>query len=160
MTTVEEQIWDYIDGNCTTIERSAIEAKIATDEHYKAVYEEFSALNLQIGQIQLDEPPMAFNRNIMEMVKLESAPVSLKTKIDNRIIYGIAAFFILSVVTIFIYAVSHSKLEMPALMTKINFAADIDRFITPASIKIFLFADLIIGFLYLDTLLRRKKQMS
>lgn len=160
MTTVEEQLWDYIDGSCTAIERSAIEAKIATDENYKAIYEEFLALNLQMAQIELDEPPMAFNRNIMEMVKLETAPVSLKTKIDNRIIYGIAAFFILSALAIFIYAVTYGNLEMPATVKKMNFAVDLDRFITPASIKIFLFADLVIGFLYLDTLLRRKKQVS
>ena len=31
MKTIEEQLWDYIDGNCSPTEKIEIEAKIASD---------------------------------------------------------------------------------------------------------------------------------
>lgn len=156
MKTVEEQIWDYIDGNCSAAESAEIEAKIAADTVYQNVYKEFSELNQQISTIDLDEPSMAFNRNIMEMIKLEAAPVSLKTKLDNKIIYSIAAFFAVLVLIILGYSVSHATFTESKSFVNV----DITRFITPAMIKIFIFADILIGFLFLDSLLRRKKQMS
>lgn len=156
MTTVEEQIWDYIDGNCSAEEQITIAAKIAGDSHYQAVYNELSLLNAQISSIELDEPSMAFNRNIMEMVKLEAAPVSLKTKLNHKIIYSIAAFFILMSLAVLGYSVSQASFTV----SKPVFTLDITRYITPAVIKAFIFADIIIGFLFLDSLLRRKKQIS
>lgn len=47
--------------------------------------------------MELDEPSMSFTRNVMEAVALQPAPVSLKTKVDNQIIFSIAAFFVLSI---------------------------------------------------------------
>ena len=156
MTSVEEQIWDYIDGNCSTEEQLTIAAKIAADPHYQAVYNELSILNEQISGIELDEPSMAFNRNIMEMVKLEAAPVSLKTKLNHKIIYGIAALFIIMILAVLGYSVSQATFTA----SKPLFTLEITRYITPAVIKAFIFADIIIGFLFLDSLLRKNKQVN
>lgn len=152
MTTIEEQIWDYIDGIGSADYRLGIESKIASDEAYKAVYEELSALHQQIGDISLDEPSMSFNRNVMEMVNLEIAPVSMKTKIDTRIIYGISAFFILAIAAIFIYVLSQLSFTAP----KVTLTFNLTSYMTPTLFKGFLFADVIIGLLYLDRLLRKK----
>lgn len=152
MTTIEEQIWDYIDGVGSADHILEIEGKIASDEAYKAVYQELSALHQQIGKISLDEPSMSFSRNVMEMVNLEIAPVSMKTKVDNRIIYGISAFFILAVTAIFIYVLSQLHFTAP----KMNVAVNLTSYLTPNLIRGFLFIDVVIGLLYLDRLLRKK----
>lgn len=158
MTTIEEQIWDYIDGSCTAEEKLTIKTKIASDKAYSIIYRELLAVNKQLADIDLDEPSMAFNRRVMNLVEMETAPVSLKTRVDHRIIYGIAAFFILAIVSIVIYSISQiqfsasaTKLEWPS----VNF--DFNRYLTPTFIRIFLFVDLLLGFIYLDGFLRRKK---
>jgi hypothetical protein len=157
MTTIEEQIWDYIDSSGTAGHRLEIERKIATDETYRSVYTELSAIHQQIGEISLDEPSMSFSRNVMEMVNLEMPPVSLKTKVDNRIIYSIAAFFILAMAVILVYVVSNIQLTMPKMTLTISMDQYLGQYVSPVFIKSFLFIDTIIGFLYLDRLLRRKR---
>lgn len=152
MTTIEEQIWDYIDGIGSVGYRLEIERKIASDEAYKALYQELLALNQQIGEISLDEPSLSFSRNVMEMVKLEIAPVSMKTKVDTRIIYTISAFFIVAITAIFIYVLSQLHFTAP----KIDVAVNLTSYLTPNLIRGFLFIDVVIGLLYLDRLLRKK----
>jgi hypothetical protein len=156
MKTIEEQIWDYIDGNLTIEEKLAIETKIATDLTYSSIYKELSAVNLHLNAMETDMPPMAFNRNVMDRVAKEIAPVSLKTKVNQWIIYGIAAFFIFTLSAILIFAISQtnfsgSNIKLPEMNI------DFTRYFGPAFIKIFLFTDLLLGFIYLDVFLRRKK---
>ncbi|WP_158796307.1 hypothetical protein [Pedobacter sp. L105] len=155
MTTIEEQIWDYIDGNQDAALRSETAVKIAEDEDYKSVYLELIAIHQQIGEISLDEPSMGFNRKIMELVELEMAPVSLKTKVDHRIIYGIAAFFILVITAIMVGIISQINFTLPKTTFRVN--VDMKQYFTPTLIRAFIFSDVILGLLYLDGLLRRKK---
>ena len=156
MKTIEEQIWDYIDDNLTIEEKSAIAAKIATDQTYSELYQELSAVNLHLGKLEIDMPPMAFNRKVMDLVAQEIAPVSLKTKVDLRIIYAVAGFFILTLSAILVYAISQIHFTASAINVP-EVSIDFTRYLTPAFIKIFLFTDLLIGFVYLDGFLRRKK---
>lgn len=153
MTTIEEQVWDYIDGNGDAAYRLETEKKIAAEPAYSSVYKELMALQQQLLEISLDEPSMSFSRNVMERLSHEAAPVSLKTKTDNRIILAIASFFILAIAAIFIYAISKSHVSAP----KIHLTIDMERYLTPTLIKIFLFIDIVIGFLYVDRLLHKKR---
>jgi len=152
MTTIEEQIWDYIDGKCDAETRRELEVKIAADGTYQAMYREFMAVNMQLRELALDEPPMAFNRKVMDLVALEVAPVSLKTRVDQRIITGIAIFFIVMIAAVIGYAFSQADYTLP----KMTFSFSFDSHLTPLLIKGFLFADALLGLLYLDALLRKK----
>ena len=157
MSTIDEQIWEYIDGTCSPEEKLAIEAKIASDNNYASTYEELMQVHQMLNAEQLDEPSMSFTRNVMDLVDLEIAPVSLKTKVDQRIILSIAAFFGLAFLAIFVYAITHASysfadFKIPKL--QVNF--DMSSYITPTFVKIFLFVDLILGLFYLDGFLRRK----
>jgi len=159
MKTIEEQIWNYIEGNLTIEEKKAIEEKIAADKTYSNLYEELSAVNLHLTKLETDMPSMAFNRKVMDLVDLEIVPVSLKTKVDQRIIYGVASFFILTLSAILIYAVSQTHFSASAIKVP-DLNIDFSRYLTPMFIKIFLFTDLILGFIYLDGFLRRKKDIK
>lgn len=160
MITIEEEIWDYIDGNSSAAQRLTMEAKIASDPIYRSLYEEFLDINAQMAGMDLEEPSMSFTRNVMEHVKLEIAPVSLKTKVDKRIIYSISAFFICTILAIVGYIVANSDVTFQSIKLA-NFSAasslDFSKYITPTFIKVFLFVDMLLAFAYLDSLLRRKR---
>jgi hypothetical protein len=105
--------------------------------------------------MSLEEPSMSFTRNVMDQVNLEIPPVSIKTKVDRRIIIGLASTFIISMVLVVSYAILNSTLtfELPQLKMETNFDKDVSSMI----VKVFLFVDLVIGLLYFDSFLRRKK---
>jgi hypothetical protein len=157
MKTIEEQIWDYLDGSCDAAERIEIATKIDTDPIYRTIYQELSHIHTLLTAEQLEEPSMSFTRNVMEQVQLEIAPVSLKTKVDNKIICAIGGSFLLSFLAIFIYALVNStgssiEFTLPALQFNIH----ISQYVTPLAVKIFLFVDLVLALMYFDRLLRRK----
>ena len=158
MNTIEQQLWDYIDGNLDAAEAKSIEEKINTNAEIKLQYEELLSLNIAFGKIELDEPSMSFTRNVMESVSLAPAPVALKTKVNTRIIYGIGGFFILSLVTLLGYALFNIDFTTTDFDLKLNADFNWEKYISPTVLYSFLFADLVIGLIFIDYLLR--KQMT
>ena len=157
MKTIDEEIWAYIDGSCNAAESQRIAEKIATDDNYAVAFQELSKLNDLMAADELEEPSMSFSRNVMEAVALEIAPKKLTTKVNNKIIYSIAAFFILSIAAIFVYAFANStpsgtEFTMPA----VSFKMDLSQMLSPLYMKIFLMFDLALLLLYMDRLIRRK----
>jgi len=159
MKTIDEEIWAYIDGSCDALERTRIAEKIATDESYALAFQELSKLNELMASEELEEPSMSFSRNVMDAVAQEIAPKKLNTKVNNGIIYGIAAFFLLSLSAIFIYVVANSSPTVSTAEFKLPspaFNFDLSEVLSPLSMKIFLMVDLTLALLYMDRLLRRK----
>ncbi|ALL04133.1 hypothetical protein AQ505_00655 [Pedobacter sp. PACM 27299] len=160
MITIEEEIWDYIDGSSSQEQQLAVEAKIASDPVYRSLYQEFLEINKEMSGLGLEEPSMSFTRNVMEQVKLEIAPVSMKTKVDKRIIYSISGFFIFSMLAIVTYIVANSDFTFQdAKFGKLFSSGQLDfsKYFTPTFIKIFLFVDVLLAFAYLDSFLRTKR---
>ncbi len=153
---LEEQLWNYIDGHCSPAEKSAIETRLAVDKPFYALYQELLAVNQELNSIDLEEPSMSFTRNVMEKTKLEPAPLTLKTKVDKRIIYTLASFFIFSIMGIFIYAIAKSDLSFSD-MPKMDFTWDTHKLITPLSLQLFILVDVILLLVYLDSYLRKGK---
>ncbi len=156
MNTIEQQLWDYIDGNLDEFSKKAIEEKIESDARIKAQYEELLNLNSVFSALDLDEPSLSFTRNVMESIALAPAPVAMKTKVDKKIIYVIGGFFIVSLLFLFGYTIYSSNLSMPKLDFYSNFNFNLDRYITPTVLYIFLFFDLVIGLVFLDKFLRKR----
>ena len=156
MNTIEQQLWDYIDGNLDEIQRKIIEEKIESDATVKLQYEELLNLNFAFSEMELDEPSMSFTRNVMESVALEPAPISLKTKVDTRIIFSIGGFFVISILTLLGYVLYNSTFTMPDFGE--NFTADfnLDKYITPTAMYVFIGFDIVIGLVFMDYVLRRK----
>lgn len=160
MITIELEIWDYIDGNGTAQQRQAVEAKIASDPVYHSLYKELLNINAEMAGMDLEEPSMSFTRNVMEQVKQEIAPVSLKTKVDKRIIYSISAFFIFAILGIVGYILASSDFAFQSFKfsnLQPSWSIDFNKYISPTFIKIFIFIDMILAFAYLDSFLRRKR---
>ena len=96
---------------------------------------------------------MSFTRNVMEQVQQEIAPVKLKTKVDNRIIYAIGGFFSITLLGLlgYAFATADFKLKMPA----VNMNFNIDALISPAFLMGFLFVNAALLLVYLDIFLRK-----
>lgn len=97
MMNTEDRLWDYIDGLCSPEERNTIEQLLQSDATFSMKYDELLSLHQQLKSVELDEPGMGFNNRVMDQVLVGPHPTSLKTKVDNRIIYAIAAFFVLTI---------------------------------------------------------------
>lgn len=160
MNTIEEQLWNYIDGNCNFAEKIEIETKIKADLQYSTTYKELLLVNNELSNLELEEPSMSFTRNVMEQVNLELKPIALKTKVDNRIIYSIGAIFILSIVAIFGYVVATADLNFKFNLSQLNFDLYETKIINPTSIRIFLMVDLVLILIYIDSFLRKRKDTT
>lgn len=158
MSTIEEQLWNYIDGNCTATEKEEIEAKIAVNIQYHTTYQELLAVHQTLNSLDFEEPSMSFTRNVMEQVNLELKPVALKTKVDQRIIYSIGAFFVLSLLGILGYALATSDLNFTIPTWNLSF--DTSKLISPVSIQLFVLVDVVLALVYLDSYLRKGKNLA
>jgi len=156
MNIIEQQLWDYIDGNLNETQRKNIEEKIETDVSVKLQYEELLSLNIAFSEMELDEPSMSFTRNVMENVALQPAPVSLKTKVDSRIIFSISAFFVLSILAILGYILYNTTFSMPDFSKYFAININVDKILTPTSIYIFFGIDLVLGLIFMDYIFRKR----
>ncbi|MCJ8208154.1 hypothetical protein MUY27_00450 [Mucilaginibacter sp. RS28] len=160
MSTTEEKLWNYIDGLCSAEEQQAIARLIETDGIYRRKYEELLALNAELGDIQLDEPPMAFTYNVMEAIRAEEAAMPLKASINKNIIRGIVGFLSLVIIAVIAYAMlsinwsagDHGAYELPSVKLP-NIQA-----ITSSPVwKGFLFFDVVLGLFLFDAYLHKRK---
>ncbi|WP_316830315.1 hypothetical protein [Pedobacter aquatilis] len=156
MNTIEQQLWDYIDGNLDETQRKSIEEKIENDVSVKLQYEELLSVNLVFSEMGLDEPSMSFTRKVMDNIALQPVPVSLKIKVDNRIVFSITAFFVLSITAILGYILYKTTFSMPDFGKYFSVKLNINELLTPTSLYIFLGADLVLGLIFIDYILRKK----
>jgi hypothetical protein len=163
MNSIEEKLWNYIDGTCPPAEQEAIATLIEQDEVYRKKYNELLQLNMEFAAIEIEEPSMAFTYNVMETIRTEHAKQPLKAAIDKRIILGISAFFVLTLAALLIYALSSvnwsagSGFKMPDQLnvTQVK-VTHISSYFTGPVVKGFLFFDVVMGLFLLDSYLRRK----
>ncbi|MBK0380319.1 hypothetical protein [Mucilaginibacter segetis] len=162
MNSIEEKLWNYIDGNCSIDEHKAIATLIANNEAYKSKYNELLLLNNEFTGMEMDEPPMAFTYKVMETIRTENARQPLKAAIDTRIILGISAFFIITVAALLVFAFSTvnwtagTTIKTPELIK----LPAIKSYFTGPLIKGFLFFDLVMGLFLLDNYLRKKSGLK
>ena len=159
MNTVEEKLWNYIDGTCSEEEQKAIGTLIAQDETYKRKYEELLALNQEFSKMELDEPSMAFTYNVMETIRAEYAQQPLKAGINKRIIKGISGFFILSISILVIYMISTIHIGHVAGNAALDVnikLPDLTKYFNKQVLEGFVFFDVVLGLFLFDAYLRRK----
>ena len=161
MNTIEEKLWNYIDGTCSDEDRKAIDILIAQDEVYRRKYEELLALNQEFSKMELDEPPMAFTYNVMEAIRAEHAKQPLKAGINKRIIKVISGFFIVSIALMLILAISNvhpgnSSANISVHLPDSLRLPDIKNYLSKPVLEGFLFFDIVLGLFLFDAWLRRK----
>ncbi len=154
MTKQEEQLWNYIDGFCSSAEKAEVEEKLATDQVFQQLYMQLLEVNEQLNiHLEIDEPSMSFTRNVMEQVQHQIAPITLKTKVDKKIIYAIGGFFSITLLGLLVYAFATAEYKMKVPVVSINL--DIATLISPTFLMAFLFINAALLLIYLDSFLRK-----
>ncbi len=159
MNSIEERLWNYIDGNCTADEKQAISLLIAQDDEYKQLYQQLLILNHDIMAIKPDEPSMAFTYNVMEAIRTDYALKPLKATIDHRIIKGITAFFILTIAAILVFVFLNIHFQSASYSSKITTGINLSQISNLTSgifMKGFLIFDVVLALFLVDAWMRKK----
>jgi hypothetical protein len=159
--TIEERLWDFIDGTCNAEEKTFIEQLIATNAEWKAKYKELLEVNQLMSDIDLEEPSMRFTQNVMEEIgKFQIAPAA-QSYINKRVIWGIGTFFLLSIVGFLIYgfgqvdwASTSGNSKMPIDFSKV----DLSVFFNNTYTNVFMMVNAVLGLALLDMYLGKKKK--
>ena len=159
MNSIEEKLWNYIDGTCTNDEQQAIARLIEQDETYRFKYHELLGFNQEIMALEPDEPSMAFTFNVIEQIRAEQTLKPLKATIDNRIIKGIGAFFLLTILAMLLYIISSVNwsagsgisLQVPSIKLP-----ELKNIFTGPFLKGFLLFDVMIALVLYDAWRRKR----
>ncbi|GAB3924869.1 anti-sigma factor family protein [Mucilaginibacter myungsuensis] len=168
MNDTEEKLWNYIDGTCTPADRAQIEERLITDVAFKQQYEELVLINAEFTTLELDEPPMAFSYNVMEQIRKQEALAPLKAKVDKRIVYAVAGFFLLAISALLLLTLSNlgwSDNASPSVQTGIKLPVkltipDMGNLFNGVWMRYFLFFDMVLLLFLADAYLRRKPKTT
>lgn len=161
MMNIEVRLWDYVDGFCSDEERSTIEKLLQSDPAVKIKYEELLLLQQQLKSVELDEPSMGFKNRVMEQVLAGPHPVALKTRVDNRIIYLIAAFFVFTIGGMLAYTIYNmdwsnaQNFELPKMELPVVNWSFLEN---PAFTLFFLSMNVVLGLLLIDKMVTARRR--
>ena len=158
---IEVKLWEYIDGMVEPSERSAIEQLIAENAEWRAKYLELLDLHQSINLVELEEPSLRFTRNVMdEIAKHQIAPAT-REYINQKIIWGIAAFFITVIVSFVIYGLAQidwSAGNSDGTIGGVDFRqVDYSRMFSNTFVNIFMMLNIVLGLMLLDRYLADRK---
>jgi hypothetical protein len=158
MSSIEEKLWDYIDGSVTADDQKAISLLIEQDEVYRSKYLELLKLNQEFSAMELDEPSMAFTYNVMEAIRTENAQKPLKATINHALIKVIFAFFVFIIGALVLFLLANIKWtggNMGIQLDTIKLPAFKNYFTGPV-MKGFFYFDIILGLFFFDSYLRKR----
>jgi hypothetical protein len=107
-------------------------------------------------ELDLEEPSMSFSRNVMHQIKEELKPVALQTKVNDKIVYAIASLFGAVLLMLFGYAISISDFNFNFELPSFSFSQVVQSFIDQLNLQIFLFIDVALMLVFLDSYFRKQ----
>ena len=157
---IEERLWEYIDGQSSVDEKTTIEKLLETSRQWHEKYHELLEVQQLLQSTELEAPSMRFTKNVMEEIaKYHIAPAT-KTYINNKIIWGIGAFFIILIVGFLIYGFGQvdwnakGDTNLPVNLNKVDFS----KFFSNTYVNIFMMINVVLGLMLLDRYLASKKK--
>ena len=161
---IEDRLWEYLEGEGTAEDRLFIEQLIASNAAWKTKYQELLELqDLLSHRLELDEPSMRFTQNIMEAISKHHIAPAAKSYINKRIVWGIAGFFICTIIgfLIAVFAQVHwsgGSTTDSSFINNINLdKVDTGKFFSSTYATVFMMVNVVLGLAALDMYLRRKR---
>lgn len=173
-TSMEDRLWDYIDGLSSPAERSALEALIAENIEWQRKYKELLNVHQLMAGSELEEPSMRFTRNVMEEISRYHVAPATKTYINKNVIRGIGAFFLSLIAGLLVYFFATVKwsslggshrsdspeVKLPSFDMKALDKVDYGKLSGNLPITLFMLITVVMGLVLLDLYLRRKKAQA
>jgi len=161
--TIEERLWDYIDGTCNAEEKTFIGQLIATNQEWMAKYKELLEVHQLMGNLELEQPSMRFTQNVMEEIgKYHIAPAA-QSYINKKVIWGIGTFFFLTIIGFLIYGfgqVDWSSKDGNSILPLDFSKVDLSVFFNNTYSNIFMMVNVVLGLVLLDMYLEKKKKVK
>lgn len=158
---IEMRLWDYIDGLSDDSERAAVEQLIAEHAEWRAKYQELLEVHQLVPLTELEQPSMRFSKNVMEEIaKYQIAPAT-KKYINQKIIWGIAAFFLTVIAGFLVYGIS--QIDWSAGSTDSGIGIDFTRvdysgLFNNSFVNVFMMLNIVLGLMLFDRYLDMKKK--
>ncbi len=157
--SIEERLWEYIDGTAPANEIPVIEKLLADDEDWKNVYRELMEVHQSLQSAELEQPSLRFTKNVMDKIAVYNIMPAAKKYINKNIIWAIGSFFIVLIAGLLIYGFaqvdwsSTGKSKFPFDPGKI----DLSKTFNSTYLYIFMMANIVLGLMLFDRFLRRRK---
>jgi hypothetical protein len=161
--TMEDRLWEYIDGVSGPEERSIIDELLATSREWQQKYKELLNVHQLLEASELDAPSMRFTVNVMEEIARHHVAPATR---------GIGAFFLTLILGFVAYVLSQFSWtstksdsstfvpKNPGLgLEKLN-NVDLSKAFNTTYISLFMLISVVMGFVLLDMYLQRKKRQS
>jgi hypothetical protein len=163
--SMEDRLWDFIDGLSSPAERSAIEALIDANQEWLRKYRELLDVHQLMTASDLDTPPVRFTKNVMEEIARYQVAPATKSYINKNVIRGIGAFFLTLISGMLIYFIGQFKWTYHSSSSRIlpSYDLGLDKFdygkvFSSLPVTLFMLVSVILGLVLLDMYLQRKKQ--
>jgi len=157
---IEEQLWNYLDGNLPAGEKTVIENLVETNAAWKAKYRELVELQSFLVSTELESPSMRFQKNVMEEIsKLHIAPAT-KSYINKKLIWGIGFFFVALLTGFLIYGIAQTggSSTGDSQIAKTFDKIDLSRMFNNNWVNAFMMINVILGLVILDHYLGGKRK--
>jgi hypothetical protein len=159
---IEETLWNYIDGTMTAEVRSFVENLVRTNSEWRAKHAELVEVHqLMQSHIQLEEPSMRFTQNVMEEISRLYITPAAQTYINKNIIWGIAIFFITTIVGLLGYGFGQIDWTQPGSGSTLEYnisSVDWSKLFNSTYMNIFIMVNIVLGLMLLDMYLSKKKK--
>ena len=162
--SIDDRLWDYIDGSCTQEEKGFVEALIAAQQEWRDKYHALLEVHQLMQQsLELDEPSLRFSQNVMEEIGRHQIAPATKTYIDKKVINGIGLFFLVMLVGFFIYGIgqiswSGAGVSGSFISGWLPARVDWSLFFNNTYLNIFMMVNVVLGLVLLDMYLGKKKR--
>lgn len=155
---MEIRLWDYIDG--ISSEATTVEKLIAENGEWRAKYNELLDLQSLVQSVELEEPSLRFTRNVMEEIARTQIAPAAKTYINNKIIWGIASFFLTVILGFLMYGLSQLDWSSGAGDThSLDFTrVDYNKMFNNTFVNLFMMLNVVLGLMLLDHYLGAKRK--
>ncbi len=157
---MELRLWDYIDG--ISHETSVVEKLIAENGEWRAKYNELLDVQSLVKSVELEEPSLRFTKNIMEEIARTQIAPATKNYINNKIVWGIAAFFLTLIFGFLVYGLAQvdwSSGSDPRNSTSLDFTrVDYSKMFNNTFVNLFMMLNVVLGLMLLDRYLGAKRK--
>lgn len=162
-TTIEQRLWEYIDGLSTAGEKTVVETLIRENSQWRALYDELLQVHQSLAGIELEEPSLRFTKNVMEEIAKHHIAPATKKYINQKIIWSIAAFFIISISGFLIYGFGQMDWTAAAGTTDAPFGIDLNKveygkFFSSSVMNVFMMLNAVLGLMLLDRYMTNKRK--
>jgi hypothetical protein len=171
--TMDDRLWDYIDGNCEPAEKATIEELLATNLEWQRTYRELLNMQQLLDSSELHAPSLRFTKSVMEKIAQHQVAPATSSYINKNIIRGIGAFFLTMILGLVIYFLAQIKWipgtgddsatrllkSVPDLGLENKFGT-LAKVLNGTTVILFMSVVVIVGFVWLDMYLQRKKTLA